>query len=266
LWFISQYLKLLIKNKTKKLSKLNQMSKVQDNVAAAIAADPPKNKQEEAAEDDPNTVSYGALHFRRRLLRTKHVRYQKTAKDLVAKLSEPGADDTPKDAVKFSYSLLRVFSLTYNFINLEKDDDKAVIPTDFSDELKQVLTEANFEKFSAAFKGPKEEYDKCLPETIEKSVSDLLIKFVQAKESDHINARYEKELTELTTQIDSRKSEPRPKQVRKRKDSTASADKEKKSPASRSKKSSPKSDDESLEDQMTSLLKKINDKSRFIKL
>jgi len=109
-----------------------------------------------------------------------------------------------------------------------------------------------------------------LPETIEKSVSDLLIKFVQAKESDHINARYEKELAELTTQIDARKNEPRPKQVRKRRDSNASAEKEKEksSPAFRkgSKKSSPKSDDESLEDQMTSLLKKINDKSRFIKL
>jgi hypothetical protein len=72
----------------------------------------------------------------------------------------------------------------------------------------------------------------------------------------------------LTTQIDARKSEPRPKQVRKRRDSNTSADKEKSSPASKkgSKKSSPKSDDESLEDQMTSLLKKINDKSRFIKL
>lgn len=54
----------------------------------------------------------------------------------MAKLSEPKEGDTSKDAVKFSYSLLRVFSLTYNFINLEKDDDKAVIPTDFSDELK----------------------------------------------------------------------------------------------------------------------------------
>ena len=74
----------------------------------------------------------------------------------------------------------------------------------------------------------------------------------------------------MTTQIDARKSEPRPKQVRKRKDSNASAEKEKEksSPASRkgSKKSSPKTDDENLEDQMTSLLKKINDKSRFIKL
>jgi hypothetical protein len=112
------------------------MSKVQDNVAAAIAAESPINKPEEAAEADPNVVSYGALHFRRRLLRTKHVRYQKTAKDLVTKLGEPGEKDTAKDAVKYSYSLLRVFSLTYNFINLEKDDDKAVIPTDFSDELK----------------------------------------------------------------------------------------------------------------------------------
>lgn len=54
--------------------------------------------------------------------------------------------------------------------------------------------------------------------------------------------------------------------MRKRKDST-DGDKEKSSPASRkgSKKSSPKNE-EDLEDQMTSLLKKINDKSRFIKL
>ena len=48
----------------------------------------------------------------------------------------------------------------------------------------------------------------CLPETIEKFVLDLKIKFLKAKESDHINARYEKELNELTIQIDSRKSEP----------------------------------------------------------
>lgn len=112
------------------------MSKVEDNAAAAIAADAPRNKPEEAAEAEPASVSYGALHFRRRLLRTKHVRYQKTVKDLVAKLSEPGEKDTAKDTVNRAYSLLRVFSLTYNFINLEKDDDKAIIPTDFSDELK----------------------------------------------------------------------------------------------------------------------------------
>jgi len=71
-----------------------------------------------------------------------------------------------------------VFSLTYNFINLDKEDDKAVIPTDFSEELKQVLTQANFEKFSLAFKGPKEDFEKSLPESIEKSVSERLIKFV----------------------------------------------------------------------------------------
>lgn len=69
-------------------------------------------------------------------------------KELVTKISEPKEDDTAKDTVRHTYSLLRVFSLTYNFINLEKDDDKAVIPTDFSDELKQVLTQANYSKFS----------------------------------------------------------------------------------------------------------------------
>ena len=189
-------------------------------------------------------------------------------KDLVTKISEPKEDDTAKDSVRHTYSLLRVFSLTYNFINLEKEDDKAVIPTDFSDELKQVLTQANFSKFSEAFKGPKEDFEKSLPEKVEKAVVDRLVKFVQAKESDHINARYEKELADLTTQIDARKSEPRPKQVRKRKDSNVSADKNKSSAKKGSKKSaSPKSQkDENLEDQMSSLLRKINDKSRFIKL
>ena len=51
------------------------MSKVQANVAAAVAADSPAGRPEQAADADQNTVSYGALHFRRRLLRTKHLRY-----------------------------------------------------------------------------------------------------------------------------------------------------------------------------------------------
>lgn len=159
-----------------------------------------------------------------------------------------------------------MFSLTYNFINLDKEDDKAVIPTDFTGELKQVLTQANFDKFSLAFKGPKEDFEKSLPESIEKSVSERLIKFVQAKESDQINTRYEKELADLTTQIDTRKSEPRPKQVRKRKDSTTSKEKSSASKKGSKKSGSPKAQNENLEDQMSSLLKKINDKSRLIKL
>lgn len=105
-----------------------------------------------------------------------------------------------------------------------------------------------------------------MPESIEKSVSERLIKFVQAKESDQINARYEKELADLTAQIDARKSEPRPKQTRKRKDSTTSKDKSSASKKGSKKSGSPKAHDESLEDQMSSLLKKINDKSRLIKL
>lgn len=111
------------------------MSKVQANVAAAVAAESPRGKPEKAAEAE-NAVSYGALHFRRRLLRTKNLRYQKSVKDLVAKLSEPKEGTTAKETVGYTYSLLRVFSLTYNFINLDKEDDKAVIPTDFQAELK----------------------------------------------------------------------------------------------------------------------------------
>lgn len=182
------------------------MSQVQSEVAAAKAPDAPRGKDEPAASTEPTV---GSLHFRRRLLRNKFTRYQRGVKDLVAKLTDRPEGTSDADHAKTSYQLLRVFSLTYNFIHLAKEDDKAVIPPDFHEELKQVLN-TNYDKLVEAFKGPKDDYTKSLPEKIEKSVSDKLIKFVQVKEVDHIIAKYEKELNDLTEQIDARKNEPRP--------------------------------------------------------
>ena len=56
------------------------------------------------------TANMNDLHSRRHTLRTKHIRYQKTSKDFIAKLSDPKNDEVVKD----TYSLLRLFSLTYN--------------------------------------------------------------------------------------------------------------------------------------------------------
>lgn len=169
-----------------------------------------KHEEAAAAEGEP-VVSVGSLHFRRRLLRNKFSRYQKGVKDLVSNITEPKEGATEADCVIKAYQLLRVFSLTYNFIHLAKEENKAVIPADFSDELEQVLTTANFTKFAEAFKGPKDDYVKSLPEQIEKSIADRLIKFVQVKEVDHITAKYETEINDLTSQIEARKNEPRPK-------------------------------------------------------
>jgi hypothetical protein len=59
------------------------------------------------------TTSLNDLHSTRHTLRTKHIRYQKTSKDLLAKLGE-AKDATAEEIVKDVYSLLRLFSLTYN--------------------------------------------------------------------------------------------------------------------------------------------------------
>jgi len=109
------------------------MSHVQSEVAAAKAPDAPRGKDEPAASTEPTV---GSLHFRRRLLRNKFTRYQRGVKDLVTKLTDRPEGTTDADHAKTSYQLLRVFSLTYNFIHLAKEDDKAVIPADFTDELK----------------------------------------------------------------------------------------------------------------------------------
>jgi len=97
------------------------------------------------------TTNLNELHSRRHTLRTKHIRYQKTSKELLAKLSDP-KDATAEDIVKDTYSLLRLFSLTYNQVNLGKDENKASLPDAFADELKKVLTEANYNKFDETFK------------------------------------------------------------------------------------------------------------------
>lgn len=58
---------------------------------------------------------------------------------------------SPLDIVKDVYSLLRLFSLTFNFVTLGKDENKACLPAAFSGELKKILTEANYKKIEETF-------------------------------------------------------------------------------------------------------------------
>jgi hypothetical protein len=61
--------------------------------------------------------SMNEVHSRRHILRTKHIRYQKSVKELLDQLSDP-KDATAADTVNNAYSLLRLFSLTYNHVTL----------------------------------------------------------------------------------------------------------------------------------------------------
>ena len=199
--------------------------------------------------ETPKANNLNELNSRRHTLRTKHIRYQKTSKDLLAKLADPN-NTVAEEVVKDTYSLLRLFSLTYNQIHLSREDNKACLPAAFETELKKVLTEANYTKFDETFAVRGQDFASSLPASLDKSVVEGIIKFVQSNEAEHINARYEKDLAELTSQIDGRKGE-------------AGATKERAAPKKRR---DSQHEEDSLEDQMTTLLKKINNKARFIKL
>lgn len=186
------------------------------------------------------------LHSRRHTLRTKHIRYQKTSKDLLEKLAN-SKDASAGDIVKDVYSLLRLFSLTYNQVNACDDQNKATLPGAFTDELKKILTEANYNKIDETFKVRGQDFAASLPASLDKSIVEQIVNFVKSKETDHINARYEKDLAELTTQIDGRKGEVKARPERKKRNGEQDAE-------------------DSLEEQMTVLLKKINNKARGIRL
>ncbi len=146
----------------------------------------------------PSGAGNNDAHSRRSTLRTKHIRYQKSVKDLLDKLSDP-KDATAADTVNNAYSLLRLFSLTYNHITLARDENKAAIPAAFEGELKKILGDVNFNKFSETFEVKGQDYTKSLPESLDALVINNLVKFVQAKEGDHINAKYDAELASLTS-------------------------------------------------------------------
>ena len=85
---------------------------------------------------------------------------------------------------------------------------------------------------------------------MDKSVVEGIVNFVKSKETEHINARYEKDLAELTSQIDGRKGEVKTSQR----------------PAQKKRDNDNEHHEDTLEEQMTVLLKKINNKARGIRL
>lgn len=117
-------------------------------------------------------------------------------------------EEEKKKTVKFTYQLLRTFCFTYNFITItDKETDKFVIPTDFEAELKEVMTKDYFDKFTAAIKSPKEDFEKELPDHVTEQVVEKLLKFVSVKQTNHIVDKYEDLLKTLTEKIEAKTEE-----------------------------------------------------------
>jgi hypothetical protein len=235
-------------------------------VAKDAAQAAPAEVKDDSARDEARQAQeeYRALHFARRRFRSQLVRFQKGHKYQVKKLGELSKESTDEDkkaCAKHTYQLLRLFCFTYNYITiLEKDADRQHIPADFEAEIKEVLTDAYFTKYQSAIKAKKEDYENELPAEVSADVIDKLIKFVSVKETDHITAKYEVKLAELTEQVDAKKKE------RGIEDRPKAAKKPSKKKVRRNSESSSK--EVPLEDQLTAVLNEVRkrtDSVRFSK-
>lgn len=206
-----------------------------------VVAQPPK--EAEAAEEK---VPVSKLRFQKAQYAQKARRFTGYSKRLIEQLAKSKEDESESGkakSAKIAHQLLRNFSLTYNFVTMSKEDDKAVIPADFAAEIEEVLTSKYYPKFAEAIKAPKEEFEKLLPEEVSSEVIDKLIKFVQVKEKDHVIAKFDKAIEDLKTEIDARKPEEPPKRA------TPPRQKKPKSKAKKTASDSSK-DEDSAEDQL----------------
>lgn len=105
-------------------------------------------------------------------------------------------------------------SLNYNWLHLSKGDEKLFIPDVFETELKSVMSQDQLEKFKATMKVSKEEFDKELPEVLEEEVVTGVLKFIETHEKKSIVESFEKEIEDMSTEIEARRDEPRPKRTR----------------------------------------------------
>lgn len=158
---------------------------------------------------------------------------------------------------------MRSFCFSYNAINKAEESDRFVVPADFESEVKEVLTDKYYSSFAAAIKASKEEYQKELPASVSSDVCDRLLKFVSVKEKDHVITRYETLLTELTDKITAKIEErnaiaPPP---AKRDDS----ERREKKKTQRKRRNSDQSNDGSLEDRLTDILKEVSKRSDSVR-
>lgn len=207
------------------------------------------------------------LQTQRRAFRQRLMRFQRSQKYITKHLpehSKESSEEAKTTCVKQAYQLLRAFCFSYNFINLDKDAEKFVIPADFESEVREVLTEEYYSKFAAAIKSTKEDFQKELPDSISSDVCDRLLKFVSVKEKDHIVSRYETNLTELSDKITAKVKERDEISPPVKRDQSERREKPKK-PQKRQRRNSGSSQETALEDRLSEILKEVGKRSDSVR-
>lgn len=228
-----------------------------------VQAAPAENPDEEALKALREEIR--SLLGQRRGHRSRLLRFQRQSKYFAKHLPENVKEDSEekkKLTVKNAYQLLRSFCFSYNFITIaDKEAEKFCIPADFEAELKEVLTEEFFGKFSTAIKSSKDDFEKELPEFVSEQVIEKLLKFVSVKQTTQIHDKYEDHLKTLTEQIEAKTKDrdaiQPPRAPRERKESQKKQ--------KRQRRNSQDSESSNLEDRLQDILKEVSRRSDSVR-
>ena len=209
-----------------------------------------------ASSDSKMTV--GSVYRKRSAFTRKLKFFQRDGarlRELNSKLGSDAEEVKDLTAVVVSYKLVRNLAITFNWVRMQKEEDKRVVPEEFQAELMGVYGTESYSKVVEALKLTSAEVASVLPAKLDVKVTDAILKWCDQKEKIVV-ADLEKVITESSDEITARKDEPRPPKKK--------SPKSPRSPKSSSKKS-PKMADGAPEEKFRVLMDQVREKVKKIK-
>lgn len=131
-------------------------------------------------------------------------------KDAVNEKDGTPITDPEKQQVLAAYRLLRNFCISFNTVyQTKKDDDRQEIPEKHTQDIEGILgSKAVVDQFKKALKAENvDDSVKELPDSISEAVVERLLKFINEHDQKEIIEVLNKELDEMTTEIDKMRGE-----------------------------------------------------------
>ena len=163
-----------------------------------------------ASSDSKMTV--GSVYRKRSAFTRKLKFFQRDGarlRELNSKLGSDAEEVKDLTAVVVSYKLVRNLAITFNWVRMQKEEDKRVVPEEFQAELMGVYGTESYSKVVEALKLTSAEVASVLPAKLDALVTDSIIKWCDQKEKVVVED-LEKVITECSDEITARKDEPRP--------------------------------------------------------
>lgn len=188
-------------------------------VAATAVSDDAKSSNSNEVKELQTSIRQ--LSQQRRMLRQVQVTYSrikksqfkyiKPADDEVEKTQEKtpkDPEDSAKEKVKAAHRLLRNFNYAVNVQVMSREDDKRVFPQKFSAEIESLFDDKSaLEKVKKALQTDlKEGQTKEIPNKLSDHTLKGIADFLEKYEKKEVIDKLETQLTDLTKQIDDKRS------------------------------------------------------------